>query len=329
LLNNEGDINLNIFGFLMGGLGAYLAMKFGGVIGINDVPNHRSSHGRIIPKGGGVGILFVLISTSLVLSMPENLWLSSLVISLVGFWGGDKHLLSAKGRLVIQFGCSVFFLVFLLYSKQVAPNTYFLIVPISVFIVGTSNFYNFMDGIDGIAGITGFVGFSMLSFYNHIPGTENAYPALCLALAFSCLGFLCFNIPKAKVFIGDVGSTLLGFVFACLVITLSENMINFIVMAGFLAPFYFDELLTMAVRIKDGDSLIIAHRKHIYQLLANEVGISHWKISLVYGFVQTVIGLSIIMIKPMGVYFILLAYLVYSLIFIWFSISLRKRVAVK
>ncbi|MCP4723129.1 MAG: UDP-N-acetylmuramyl pentapeptide phosphotransferase, partial [Desulfobacteraceae bacterium] len=100
-------------------------------------------------------------------------------------------------------------------------------------------------------------------------------------------------------------------------------------MAGFLAPFYFDELLTMAVRIKDGDSLIIAHRKHIYQLLVNEVGISHWKISLAYGFLQVFIGLSIIMIKPMGVYYILLAYLVYSLIFAWVSISIRKRVSIK
>ncbi len=101
------------------------------------------------------------------------------------------------------------------------------------------------------------------------------------------------------------------------------------VMAGFLTPFYLDELFTMGVRIKNRDSLIIAHRKHIYQLLANEVGISHWKISMAYGLLQAVIGLSIIMIKPMGLYFILLAYLVYSLIFVLFSISVRKKVSVK
>ncbi len=322
-------INLNIFGFLMGGLGAFLAMRFGGRIGINDIPNHRSSHEESIPRGGGVGILIAFISASLVLSIPVGLWLPSLVIALVSLWGGDKHRLSVKERLVIQFGCSMVFLVFLLYSKQVAFNTYFLIIPISVFIVGTSNFYNFMDGIDGIAGITGVVGFSLLSFYSYTFGIDDGYPALYLVLAFSCLGFLCFNFPRAKVFIGDIGSILLGFVFACLVITLSDNMVDFIVMIGFLAPFYFDEILTMIVRIKDGDSLIIAHRKHIYQLLANEVGISHWKVSLAYGLLQAIIGLSIIIIKPMGLYFILLAYLVYSLIFVWFSISVRKKVAVK
>ena len=313
----------------MGGLGAFLAMKFGGRIGINDIPNHRSSHEKSIPRGGGVGILIAYISVSLVLSNPVSIWLPALVIALVSLWGGDKHRLSVKERLVIQFGCSMVFLVFLLYSKQVAFSNYLLIVFISVFIVGTSNFYNFMDGIDGIAGITGVVGFSLFSFYNYTFGTDDGYSILCLAMAFSCLGFLCFNIPRAKVFLGDIGSILLGFVFACLVITLSENLVDFMVMTGFLAPFYFDELLTMAVRIKDGDSLVIAHRKHIYQLLVNEMGISHWKVSLAYGFVQAVIGLSIIMIKPMGFKFILFAYLIYSLIFAWFSIIIRKRVIVK
>ncbi len=313
----------------MGGLGAFLAMRFGGRIGINDIPNHRSSHEKSIPRGGGVGILIAFISASLVLSMPVNLWLPSLVIALGSLWGGDKHRLSVRERLVLQFGCSLVFLAFFFYSKQVAFSAYLLTVPISVFIVGTSNFYNFMDGIDGIAGITGVVGFSLLSFYNYSFGTDDGYSILCLILVFSCLGFLCFNMPRAKVFIGDIGSILLGFVFACLVITLSENLVDFIVMIGFLATFYFDELLTMAVRIKDGDSLIIAHRKHVYQLLANEVGISHWKVSLAYGVVQAIIGLSIIMIKPMGFKFILLAYLAYSLIFAWFSIIIRKRVAVK
>ena len=321
--------NIILFSFFVSGSGAWLAMKFGDKIGISDIPNHRSSHSKVIPKGGGIGILTAFILVSLFLSIPVSLWLPSLVIALVSLWGGDKHRLSVKERLVIQFGCSIVFVVFFLYSRQVALSTYILCVPISVFIVGTLNFYNFMDGIDGIAGITGVVGFLLLWLYSRLLGSEDIYGILCMALAFSCLGFLCFNLPKAKVFLGDIGSVLLGFVFACLVINLSENTIDFIVMAGFLSPFYFDELSTMIVRKKNGDSLVIAHRKHIYQLLANEEGISHWKVSLAYGFLQAIIGLSIMLIKPMGVYFMLLAYLVYSLIFIWVSIIIRKRVAVK
>jgi Fuc2NAc and GlcNAc transferase len=322
-------MNLHLFGFLIGGLGAYLAMKIGGRIGINDIPTHRSSHGKIIPKGAGIGILTTFVLVSLVLSLPVNLWLPSLVISLVSLWGGDKHRLSVKERLVVQFGCSMVFVIFFLYSRQVSLETYLLCLPISVFIVGTSNFYNFMDGIDGIAGITGVVGFLLLSFYSYISGTGDVYGMLCSAMAFSCLGFLLFNIPKAKVFLGDIGSILLGFVFACLVIILSENIIDLFVMVGLLFPFYFDEFFTMIVRIKNGDSLLIAHRKHIYQLLANELGVSHWKISLSYGFVQMMIGLSFIFLKPMGVYIIVLAYLVYSFIFVLVSINIRKKVFIK
>ncbi|MCP3940375.1 MAG: UDP-N-acetylmuramyl pentapeptide phosphotransferase [Desulfobacteraceae bacterium] len=321
-------MKLYLFAFLVGVIGAYLAIQFADRIGISDIPNHRSSHEKIIPRGGGVGILASFVLGSLVLSVPVGLWLPSLIIALISLWGGDKHLLSAQERLFVQFACSMAFVVSFLYSKQIALGAYFLCVPISIFIVGTSNFYNFMDGIDGIAGITGVVGFSLISFYVGISGTNDVYVTLCLVLAFSCLGFLCFNIPRAKVFLGDIGSIMLGFVFACLVIVLSENIIGFVVMVGFLAPFYLDELFTMIVRIKHGDSLIVAHRKHIYQLLVNEVGIKHWKVSLAYGFTQAIIGLSTIFVKHRGIYFILLTYLIYSLIFAWVSIIIRKKVSI-
>jgi len=323
------NTDLLIFSFLSGGLGAWLAIKLSGTLGLSAIPNHRSSHAKVIPKGGGIGVLIAFILASLVLDIPMNLWLPALVIALVSLWGGDKHRLSVMERLVLQFGCSFVFLVFFLYSKQAALGTYLLIVPLSVFIVGTSNFYNFMDGIDGIAGITAVVGFSLLCLYTHLFGTDDGYSALCMVLVFSCLGFLCFNIPRAKVFIGDVGSVLLGFLFACLVILLSENYIDFILMVGFLTPFYLDELFTMSVRIKNRDSLILAHRKHIYQLLTNEFGIRHWKVSLAYGFAQLMIGVSVFLIKPKGLYFILAAYLVYGLIFAWISIIIRKKASFK
>jgi Fuc2NAc and GlcNAc transferase len=318
-----------LFSFLVSGLGAWLAMKFGDRIGISDIPNHRSSHSKIIPKGGGIGILTVFIIVSLFLSIPVSLWLPSLVIALVSLWGGDLHDLPVKKRLLIQFCCSMVFLFFFLSSKQVSTNIYLLCVLMSIFIVGTSNFYNFMDGIDGISGISGVVGFSLLSYYSSMTGTGDVYGLLSLALACSCLGFLCFNLPKAKVFLGDVGSILLGFLFASIVVILSKNMTDFLVLTGFLAPYYFDEIFTMIVRIKDGDSLVIAHRKHIYQLLANELGISHWKVSLAYGLSQLLIGLSLIFVKPKGIFFILLAYLVYCLIFIWVSIKIRRKVSIK
>ncbi len=318
-----------LFSFLLGGLGAWIAIKFAGRLELIDIPNHRSSHADLIPKGGGIGVLVAFLLACLILAIPVCLWLPSLAIALISLWGGDKQRLSAKERLVLQFGCSLVFLVFFLYSKQVGLNAYLFILPLSVFIVGTSNFYNFMDGIDGIAGIAGVVGFSLLAFHSSHTAADGGYVTLCLVMAFSCLGFLCFNLPSAKVFIGDIGSVLLGFVFACLVIVLSDNLLDFIVMLGFLAPFYLDELLTMVVRIKEGDSLTMAHRKHIYQLLTNEIGIRHWKVSLGYGTAQMMIGVSVLLIKPMGPWFIVAVYLVYSLIFALASIIIRKKVAIK
>lgn len=172
-----------------------------------------------------------------------------------------------------------------------------LLASLSVFIVGTANFYNFMDGINGIAGITGVVGFLLLAVYGHGAGSDSVYNVLSVAMACSCAGFLPFNIPRAKVFMGDVGSVLLGFVFACLVVLLSASFFDFICMTAFLFPFYADELTTMAIRIRDGDKLSQAHRKHVYQLLANEYGIDHWKVSLGYGVVQLIIGCVVFVIR--------------------------------
>lgn len=310
--------------FILGVIGSCIALKFSDRIGISDIPNSRSSHETIVPKGAGIGILLAFVSTSLILSIPMGIWLPSLVISLISFWGGDMHRMQVKERLLIQLGCSMFFLVFLLFSRQVDFIFYLLCIPISIFIVGTSNFYNFMDGIDGIAGITGVIGFSLLSFYIRISGYEEVYALLSLTIAFSCLGFLCFNLSKAKAFLGDIGSVLLGFVFSILVISISRDLVDFVVMIGFLAPFYFDELFTMVIRIKNGDSLIIAHRKHIYQFLANEHGISHLKVSFVYGLVQLIIGLTAIVLKPMGIYYLLMTYFAYYTIFIVISIKIRK-----
>ncbi|MBW1792430.1 MAG: UDP-N-acetylmuramyl pentapeptide phosphotransferase, partial [Deltaproteobacteria bacterium] len=98
--------------------------------------------------------------------------------------------------------------------------------------------------------------------------------AICILLA--CLGFLPFNMPTAKVFMGDVGSILLGFVFAGMVVYLSKNFMDFICLVAFLFPFYVDELTTMFVRVRDGEKLSKPHRRHLYQLLANEYQIPHW-----------------------------------------------------
>jgi len=145
---------------------------------------------------------------------------------------------------------------------------------------------------------------------------------MCICLC--CLGFLPFNITKAKVFIGDVGSILLGFVFAGMVVLLSKSFLDFVCLAAFLFPFYSDELTTMAVRIRDGENLLRPHRRHFYQVLANEKGISHWKISVGYGLLQLIVGVSILLVKNYGNIIVLSLLAAYFVAFTVVSSAIRK-----
>ncbi len=276
--------------------GAWLTVRFAFKFGFLDSPNKRSSHVTPTPKGGGIGILAAFILASLVLKIPADFWLSATLLSLISLYG-DRIELAPRLRLFFQF-IAAFILT---YSLPLCSRNPFLCTLLSlVFIVGTANFYNFMDGINGIASITGVVGFGLLALYAFFSQPDYSLLNLALCISFSCLGFLPFNIPGAKVFMGDVGSILLGFVYAGMVLVLSENLSDFITLSAFLFPFYADELITMAVRAGKGENLSKPHRSHIYQMLANEYKIRHWKVSAGYGLVQMLVGISILLIKDFG-----------------------------
>lgn len=203
-----------------------------------------------------------------------------------------------------------------------------MVLPLAIFVVGTANYYNFMHGINGVAAITGIVGFGLLALSNFFSGGDKSFAVLSVCIALSCPGFLPFNMPKARVFMGDVGSIFLGFIFAGMVVVLSKSLLDFICLAAFLFPFYSDELTTMAVRLRDGENLPRPHRRHLYQLLANERGIAHWKISVGYGLFQLVVGISVLLLKPFGILIILALLGVYSGAFIVVSSTIRKRLAI-
>jgi Fuc2NAc and GlcNAc transferase len=184
-----------------------------------------------------------------------------------------------------------------------------------------------MDGINGIAGITGLVGFGLLGWFAFVGDADTQITTVCICISFACLGFLPFNMPRARVFMGDVGSVLLGFVFAEMVVHLSRNPLNFICMAGFLFPFYADELSTVMVRLKDGEILSKPHRRHLYQILANEYKIPHWKVSLGYGLFQLLVGISVFWLRNAGITVILFLMILSFCIFTILSFILRKKIA--
>jgi len=320
---------------ILGGVGAWLVVKFGFKLGIVDVPNERSSHTQPIPKGGGIGILAAFVLSSLLLSIPSGFWLPATALALVSFYG-DRSGLSAKFRLPIQFSAaSVFLLTGLLcnsppvfYSPTFSlffPGTLLWVIFLAVFMVGTANIYNFMDGINGIAGITGTIGFGLLAYFARTSGAASSFVTLAICMSIACIGFLPFNMPRAKVFMGDVGSILLGFAFAGMVVLISKSFLDFFCLAAFLFPFYADELTTMYVRLRDRENLTCPHRKHLYQLLANELEVPHWKVSMGYGFVQLFVGTSILLIKNIGCIAVISILAIYFCGFAGLTYVIRKK----
>lgn len=290
------NLILYIICLFLGGAGAWLISRWGMALGLLDKPNERSSHEGVVPKGGGIGLLAAFVFASLFLEEPLAFWLPATFLALFSLLG-DRIEISPKIRLSVQFVAALILIMFSTFSLQSSALWLFFLL---IFIVATANWYNFMDGINGIAAITGIVGFGLLAVFNVLSGGDSSFSVLSICIALSCLGFLPFNMPKANVFMGDVGSILLGFVFAAMVIMLSKSFVDFVCLAAFLFPFYADELTTMAVRIRDGENLLRAHRRHLYQLLANEKGVSQWKVSAGYGTLELIVGVTVLLLKPFG-----------------------------
>jgi Fuc2NAc and GlcNAc transferase len=285
-----------------------------------DRPNERSSHTVPTPRGGGVGILAAFIAAGLALQIPATFLCAAAFLSMVSFYG-DYFPLSVKIRLLVQLVAALILLLplwpglaitpYVSFLSNLSPASFYLLLPLLLlFMIGTANLYNFMDGINGIAGISGAIGFGLLGFHTLGHSTaepyQTSFSVLSIALALACLGFLPFNMPRAKVFMGDVGSILLGFVFAGLALMLSLNFLGLVCFAALLFPFYADELTTMAVRLRDGEKLTQSHRRHLYQILANELGMAHWKISALYGMFQLAVGIGVLCAYPFGFLAVLL-----------------------
>ena len=292
------EIILGLLAIVLSALGAFMICRFGCRLGLVDQPKARSSHSRATPKGGGIGMAAAFLLTAIVLDMPIAFWFPLGVMAGLSL-RGDQVEISPKLRLPVQFVLIGILLMGTGGGISLGIARIFLALFWIFFIVGTANFYNFMDGINGIAGISGTVGFGLLAFTTYKDQPEIGLLATCMALA--CLGFLPFNLPRARVFMGDVGSILLGSVFAGIIYLTSRTFLDFLCMTSFLFLFYADELTTMIVRLRAGENLTQPHRRHIYQLLANERQIPHWRITAGYGLFQLLVGVSVLISKTFGI----------------------------
>ncbi|MGI9148953.1 MAG: MraY family glycosyltransferase [Chloroflexota bacterium] len=270
----------------VGAAGLYLrAVPLGAV----DVPNERSSHSRPTPTGGGLVIVggFLLglalwLQTGGGLSPRALGWIAgALLVAGVSFVD-DLHPLPAVPRLLTHAVGAVALTVVGVQDRELPL---LVALPLAfLWIALVTNVYNFMDGIDGLAASQAIVAGVAMA----IAGIAVRNPLVAIGaglLASASAGFLLYNLPPARLFMGDVGSTFLGFSFAGL--SLRGNLgvgggklpVEFGLVV--LAPFLFDSLVTLARRILRGERWYAAHRSHYYQRLV-QVGLSHAQVTSLY-----------------------------------------------
>jgi UDP-GlcNAc:undecaprenyl-phosphate GlcNAc-1-phosphate transferase len=152
-----------------------------------------------------------------------------------------------------------------------------------LWILGLTNAYNFMDGLDGLAAVTAVIAGLFLAIISFQQGSHFIY-LTSLALAAASLGFLFFNWSPARIFMGDVGSTFLGFAFASMAVIAArydQSHTSLFVVPLLLFHFIFDTLFTFFRRLLAGEHVFMAHRSHLYQVL-NRMGCSHRQVVLLY-----------------------------------------------
>lgn len=258
---------------------------------IIDNPNERSSHSVPTPRGGGVAVvcsyllaLAVLIfSQQLVAHTGLTLIIAGFIIALLGFLDDHGHI-NAIVRLAIHFLVAIG-VVFSLggFSEVTIFNGFelgFVANIIAVlFLVWLLNLYNFMDGINGIASVEAITTtVSMAILYLLLYTSLNS--DILWLLAVCVFGFLLWNFPKAKIFMGDACSGFLGLTLGILaLIALKENLALFCAWIICLGVFVVDATYTLITRVVNGYKMYDAHRSHSYQILSRKWN-SHTPVTL-------------------------------------------------
>ena len=283
-----------------------------------DIPNDRSSHTTATPHGGGIAIAvtwFIGISYLYYINdINSSLYyalLAGVIISVVSYLD-DLYELSAKLRLLTQTLVAIIGLYFLGGLEKIdviifsIENQIFTNIFAFFMIVWFINLYNFLDGIDGYAGseavFLGAAGF-LLFGGSHF-----------LVLVVVVLGFLIWNWHRAKIFMGDVGSTLLGYNVAIFTIYYSNqessNLWIWIILFGL---FWFDATLTLYRRYKNREKLSLAHKKHAYQRLTQS-GWIHSKVVIYSILVNVVLFCFVYFISNILIAFFVSLMLLYAII---------------
>jgi UDP-N-acetylmuramyl pentapeptide phosphotransferase/UDP-N-acetylglucosamine-1-phosphate transferase len=247
--------------------------------GILDVPNHRSSHAQPVPRGGG---LVVLPSVALGVAAADS-WSTAIVVTLVGAaalgivgLGDDVRDIAAPVRLLAQLVLTAITAAALLTSVSALGGVALVAATgaATLGLTGFVNVYNFMDGANGVAALMAAVSGGWFAYVGNDHGVA-ALTFLGLGLCGAAVGFLPWNFPRAKVFLGDVGSYSIGMTIGCLVLVTLATTHSLIAAVAPACVFLTDTTLTLVRRAARRERVMSAHREHVYQRLTAVPG-SPW-----------------------------------------------------
>lgn len=262
---------------------------------IIDKPNQRSSHSSIVLRGGGIIFVLGLWIWAAFFGF-HNIWFLIAVTLVAGVsFIDDIHSLPDSVRLVAQFAA----MALMFYQLDMLHwNMWWIILIAMIVCVGASNIINFMDGVNGITGAYAMASLLPLFLLNKELGFADE--SLIAVVALADIVFCFFNFRpkgKAKCFAGDVGSIGVAYILLFLIgsLILATGDVTYLIL---LLVYGVDGCLTICHRILLHENLGEAHRKHAYQLMANELRIGHVKVASFYALLQLAVSLGFIYLCP-------------------------------
>ena len=271
-----------------------VVLRVASAVGLLDAPNARSSHDTPTPRGGGLAVVLSVLAGLSALYVNEilearefyALLVGGAVVAGVGLLD-DRWNLPARPRFACQLAAVCFVVILVGGMPKLDLGLVTINWGFAGYVVGTLgilwllNLYNFMDGIDGIAGVEAISAASMTGLIMGLEG-HVALAGVCVTVAFAALGFLVWNWPPARIFLGDVGSGFLGFFFGAVVVLASQADPALIwPVLTLLGVFVADATFTLLRRVVNGERFYEAHRSHAYQHAARRWG--HKPVTLAVG----------------------------------------------
>ena len=280
---------------------------------IIDKPNERSSHTRITLRGGG--IIFYFGALGYFLSNDWGYLWFMLALTLITFisFVDDIRSISQGLRLVFHFTA----MALMFYQWGLFSLSWWWIIIALIVCTGIINAYNFMDGINGITGGYSLVILGALAYIN-AEVTQFVEPALIYTVFCSVLVFCFFNFrKKARCFAGDVGSVSIAFILLFLIgkLIIKTEDFSWIIL---LSVYGVDSVLTIIHRLMLHENIGLPHRKHMYQLMANELKMPHVVVSLIYMAMQVIVIIGYIYFLDHGYLYLSCTILLLSIIYIGF-----------